>query len=212
LFSVPPIRHSLLDQVLIAADEALRTVAGANTPGRISPAAAHPEGGEPSVSAGLMRVNHAGEVCAQALYSGQSLFARDARVREALRVAASEERDHLSWCEARLGELGSRPSLLTPLWYAGSFGVGVVAGAAGDRWSMGFLAETEAQVERHLEGHLHRLPEADERSRAVIEQMKADEARHGQSGRALGGAELPLAVKAAMRLASRVMTRTAYYV
>lgn len=159
-----------------------------------------------------MRVNHAGEVCAQALYSGQSLLARDDRVRATLRMAASEERDHLAWCEGRLRELGSRPSVLSPLWYAGSFGLGVIAGAAGDRWSMGFLAETEAQVERHLEGHLQRLPPSDERSREVIEQMKADEARHGSAGRALGGADLPLPVKAAMRLASRVMTRTAYYV
>jgi ubiquinone biosynthesis monooxygenase Coq7 len=205
-------RHSLLDQFLIAADEALRTVAVGSSASRPTPAADHREGDEPRVSAGLMRVNHAGEVCAQALYSGQTLFARDERVRAALRMAASEERDHLSWCEDRLRELDSRPSLLSPIWYAGSFGLGVVAGIAGDRWSMGFLAETEAQVERHLEDHLERLPVSDDRSRAVIEQMKADENRHGNAGRALGGAALPLPVKAAMRIASRVMTRTAYYV
>ena len=205
-------RHSPLDSLLIAADEALRTIAGVSVASRPTPASSHPLGGESSESAGLMRVNHAGEVCAQALYSGQALFARDERVREALRVAASEERDHLSWCEGRLRELGSRPSVLSPFWYAGSFGLGVVAGLAGDRWSMGFLAETEAQVERHLDGHLLRLPESDARSRAVVEQMKADENRHGTSGRALGAAELPLPVKAAMRIASRVMTRTSYYV
>jgi ubiquinone biosynthesis monooxygenase Coq7 len=171
-----------------------------------------PEGGDAQVSAGLMRVNHTGEICAQALYSGQALFARDAGVRMALHTAAAEERDHLAWCRARLDELGSRPSLLDPFWYAGSFGLGIVSGLAGDRWSMGFLAETEAQVERHLEGHLDRLPLSDQRSRAVVEQMKVDESRHGEAGRALGGADLPLPVKAAMRLASRVMTRTAYYV
>ena len=159
-----------------------------------------------------MRVNHTGEICAQALYSGQSVFARDPSVRSALRRAAAEERDHLAWCRSRLEELHSRPSLLDPLWYAGSFGLGMVSGVAGDRWSMGFLAETEAQVERHLEGHLERLPQGDARSRAVVEQMRQDESRHGAMGRSLGARELPLPVKAAMRLASRVMTRTAYYV
>lgn len=159
-----------------------------------------------------MRVNYTGEICAQALYSGQALLARDERVRAALVNAAAEERDHLAWCRARLDELGSRPSVLDPFWYAGSFGLGLVSGAAGDRWSMGFLAETEAQVERHLEDHLERLPPSDARSRAVVRQMREDEARHGATGRALGARELPLAVKAAMRLASKVMTRTAYYV
>jgi 3-demethoxyubiquinol 3-hydroxylase len=205
-------RHSPLDQLLIAADEALRAVTGAAVASRPSPAATLPEGDDPRTSAGLMRVNHTGEICAQALYSGQALFARDPSVRDALQRAASEERDHLAWCRSRLDELQSRPSFLDPLWYAGSFGLGLVSGLAGDRWSMGFLAETEAQVERHLEGHLDRLPAGDERSRAVIEQMRLDENRHGALGRSLGGAELPLPVKAAMRLASRVMTRTAYFV
>jgi ubiquinone biosynthesis monooxygenase Coq7 len=159
-----------------------------------------------------MRVNHTGEICAQALYSGQALFARDPSVRAALLRAAAEERDHLAWCRGRLEELGSRPSFLDPLWYAGAFGLGMVSGLCGDRWSMGFLAETEAQVERHLEGHLERLPEGDARSRAVVEQMRADEARHGAMGRSLGANELPLPVKAAMRIASRVMTRTAHYI
>ena len=159
-----------------------------------------------------MRVNHTGEICAQALYSGQALFARDERVRAVLLGAAAEERDHLAWCRGRLTELGSRPSLLDPLWYAGSFALGVVSGVAGDRWSMGFLAETEAQVERHLEGHLERLPREDLRSRAVVMQMRDDEHRHGAAGREHGAAELPAPVKAAMRIASKVMTRTAYYV
>jgi ubiquinone biosynthesis monooxygenase Coq7 len=207
-----PMRRSPLDVMLIAADEALRSVSGAVTASRPSPAAALPEGGDPKVSAGLMRVNHTGEICAQALYSGQAVFARDPAVRAALESAAAEERDHLSWCRARLDELDSRPSLLDPLWYAGSFGLGLVSGLAGDRWSMGFLAETEAQVERHLEGHLERLPDSDARSRAVVEQMRADESRHGRTGIELGGRDLPLPVKAAMRIASRLMTRTTYYV
>ena len=201
-----------VDQLLTAADEALRTLAGAVTSSRPAPGRGEPGGSNPRHSAGLMRVNHTGEVCAQALYSGQALFARDARVRTALRSAAEEERDHLAWCRARLHELGSRPSLLDPFWYAASFGVGMASGLAGDRWSMGFLAETEDQVERHLESHLDRLPRADARSRAVVEQMRTDENRHGRMGRELGARELPLAVKAAMRVASRVMTRTAYYV
>lgn len=205
-------RHSPLDELLIAADEALRALSGAVAPARPSPAGGLDGGEFPRESAGLMRVNHTGEICAQALYSGQALLARDERVHAALVNAASEERDHLAWCRARLDELESRPSVLDPLWYAGSFGLGLVSGAAGDRWSMGFLAETEAQVERHLEGHLERLPPSDARSRAVVRQMREDEARHGSTGRNLGARELPLAVKAVMRLASKVMTRTAYYV
>lgn len=164
------------------------------------------------MSAGLMRVNHTGEICAQALYSGQSLFARDDRVRQAMRTAASEERDHLAWCRGRLVELGSRPSILDPAWYAGSFALGVLSGLTGDRWSLGFLAETEDQVERHLEGHLARLPADDRRSRAIVEQMREDESRHGTMGRDLGAAPLPAVVRRAMRIASRVMTSTAYYV
>ncbi|HET9577778.1 MAG TPA: 2-polyprenyl-3-methyl-6-methoxy-1,4-benzoquinone monooxygenase [Usitatibacter sp.] len=205
-------RYGFLDQVLIAADEALRTLAGGRSAARPSPAADLPEAPDPGEAARLMRVNHTGEVCAQALYSGQALFARDERVREALQTAAAEERDHLSWCRKRLEELNSHASVLDPLWYAGSFGMGMVSGLAGDRWSLGFLAETEAQVERHLEGHLDRLAEGDERSRAVLEQMRQDENRHGAMGRSLGGEELPLPVKMAMRMASKVMTRTAYWV
>jgi len=204
--------YSRLDSLLIAADEALRALSGAASSARPSPASTLPEGDDPRASAGLMRVNHTGEICAQALYSGQALFARDEVVREALKSAAGEERDHLSWCRERLEELDSRPSFLDPLWYVGSYGLGMISGLAGDRWSMGFLAETEAQVERHLEGHLDALPRNDARSRAVVAQMRDDESRHGALGRSLGARELPLPVKAAMRLASRVMTRTAYYV
>lgn len=205
-------RLSVLDQLLVAADEALKTLSGAGSTSRPSPAKAEPEGGDRRLSAGLMRVNHSGEVCAQALYSGQALFARDERVRAALVTAASEERDHLSWCRRRLQELDSRPSVLDPFWYAGSFALGIVSGLAGDRWSMGFLAETEAQVERHLEGHLERLPAEDRRSRAVVKQMREDEIRHGAMGRSLGATELPSPVRAAMRIGSKVMTGTAYYV
>ena len=159
-----------------------------------------------------MRVNHTGEVCAQALYSGQALVARETRVRIALQAAASEERDHLSWCRGRLDDLGSRPSLLDPLWYAGSFTMGIASGLVGDRWSLGFLAETEAQVERHLHGHLERLPADDRCSRRIVETMREDEIRHGDTGRKLGAVELPYLVRAAMSAASKVMTRTAFWV
>ncbi|MGZ5078951.1 MAG: 2-polyprenyl-3-methyl-6-methoxy-1,4-benzoquinone monooxygenase [Usitatibacter sp.] len=202
----------LVDQLLIAADEALKTLSGVASPSRPAPGRDAPQGSDARLSAGLMRVNHTGEICVQALYSGQSLFAREPRVRAALQAAAAEERDHLAWCRGRLDELGSRPSFLDPFWYAGSFALGVASGIAGDRWSMGFLAETEAQVERHLEGHLDRLPRDDARSRAVVTQMREDEHRHGAAGRALGAAELPWLVKRAMLAASKVMTGTAYWV
>jgi ubiquinone biosynthesis monooxygenase Coq7 len=210
-------RLSLLDQLLVAADEALKTLSGAQSPARPTPrahgpATLPPDAHDRRISAGLMRVNHAGEISAQALYSGQALAARDERVRTALRAAAAEERDHLAWCRDRLDGLGARASILAPAWYAGSFALGVVSGIAGDRWSLGFLSETEAQVERHLDAHLERLPESDTASRAVIEQMRLDEIRHGQSGRDLGAVELPGVVKRAMRAASKVMTSTAYWV
>ena len=160
--------------------------------------------------AGLMRVDHAGEICAQALYAGQSLMARDACVRQALEHAGAEERDHLAWCAQRLRELDSRPSLLSPFWYAGSFALGVASGAAGDRWSMGFLVETERQVEKHIDGHLERLPSGDARSRAILEQMREDEIGHANTGRSLGAAELPPPIRGAMRLVAKVMTETAY--
>ena len=206
---------SLVDHLLVAADEALRALSGSLGAARPSPCSDPrvPQAeSDRSLSSGLMRVNHTGEICAQALYSGQSLVARDPAVRSALRSAAAEERDHLAWCRDRLSALQSRPSLLDPVWYAGSFAWGVASGLAGDRWSLGFLAETEAQVERHLEAHLDRLPADDHCSRAIVSQMREDENRHGATGRALGAAELPGVVKAAMRAASRVMTRTAYWV
>jgi ubiquinone biosynthesis monooxygenase Coq7 len=211
-FRVPP---TLLDHLLGAADEALRTLSGAVTASRASPAtdrSVPASDDDRRISAGLMRVNHTGEICAQALYSGQALVAREARVRSALQVAAAEERDHLAWCRGRLADLGSRPSFLDPLWYAGSFAWGVASGLAGDRWSLGFLAETEAQVERHLEGHLDRLPADDAGSREIVAKMRDDEARHGQAGRSLGASDLPYPVKRAMQAASKVMTRTAYWV
>jgi len=202
-----------LDRTLIALDNALRTLSGAvgasrETPGRKSQAPA--DAAERRHVAGLMRVDHAGEVCAQALYAGQSLMARDEAVRLVLDHAGAEERDHLAWCAERLRELDSHPSLLSPIWYAGSFALGLVSGAAGDRWSMGFLVETERQVEKHIDGHLDRLPEGDDRSRAILEQMRADEVGHANTGEALGAAELPAPVKGAMRLVAKVMTETAY--
>ncbi len=213
-----PLPRSLpeaVDQLLIAADEALRSLTGAITAARPTPASGEPQGpqadAERTLSGRLMRVNHTGEICAQALYSGQALVAREPAVRDALRRAGAEERDHLAWCRSRLTDLGSRPSILDPVWYAGSFGFGLLSGLAGDRWSLGFLAETEDQVERHLQGHLERLPAGDEASRAVLRQMREDENRHGAMGRAMGGAQLPGPVKAAMRAASRAMTRTAFW-
>jgi 3-demethoxyubiquinol 3-hydroxylase len=212
---VAPKSLSGLDLVLAEADRALRTLSGVATPSRPSPAAQSPA--EPlddsarRHSAGLMRVNHAGEIAAQALYQGQALTARDPDLRAALRRACDEESDHLAWCAQRLSELDSRPSLLNPLWYAGSLAIGAVAGVLGDRVSMGFVAETERQVESHLHDHLERLPGEDSRSRRILEQMKSDETRHGEQARAAGGIELPAPVQTLMRLTSRVMTRTAYW-
>lgn len=205
----------VLDSLLIAADEALRALSGAAHAARPSPGSSHDvpaSDRDRRVSAALMRVNHTGEICAQALYCGQALVARDATVRAALQRAGAEERDHLAWCRDRLSDLDSRPSLLDPLWYAGSLAWGAASGLAGDRWSLGFLAETEAQVERHLDGHLERLPRDDRASRAIVEVMRDDENRHGAMGRALGAAELPSVVKGAMRAAAKVMTGTAYWI
>jgi len=159
-----------------------------------------------------MRVNHVGEVCAQALYTAQALATRNPQLRERFEKAADEETDHLAWTSARLRELGARPSLLNPFWYAGAFGLGLVAGRFGDRVSLGFVVETERQVEAHLEGHLQRLPAADHASRAIVAQMKDDEALHAAGALAEGAAELPAPVKAMMRAAAKVMTATAHYV
>src|SRR5687767_595896 len=159
-----------------------------------------------------MRVNHVGEVCAQALYQGQALTARDPVTRAALEQAAREEEDHLAWSAERMRELGARPSLLNPLWYAGAFAIGAAAGVLGDKWNLAFLAETERQVEEHLTGHLEALPQDDRRTRAVVEAMRADEAKHRASAVSLGAGELPEPVRHAMRFASRVMTTVAYRV
>jgi len=160
----------------------------------------------------LMRVNHAGEVAAQALYQGQGLTARAGAVKAAMQQSAAEETDHLAWCEQRLGELGARPSVLNPFWYAGSFAIGALAGALGDRASLGFVAETEAQVESHLGKHLDRMSREDLRSRAILERMQHDEARHGANALSLGGSRLPVPVSLAMRLTSKVMTVCAYWI
>lgn len=161
-------------------------------------------------AAALMRINHVGEVCAQALYSGQALVSRDPANVEALKQASREEVDHLAWCEQRIHELGGRKSLLNPLWFGASFGLGVTAGLLGDKWNLGFLAETEHQVAAHLHSHLQELPAQDHASRAIVSQMKIDEEHHAETAEHLGGATLPTPVKLAMRLASKVMTRTAY--
>ncbi|TCS70459.1 ubiquinone biosynthesis monooxygenase Coq7 [Sulfuritortus calidifontis] len=204
------------DNLIIQFDKALRTVFAPAHSRRPHPDANVPEAelseAEKRHAAGLMRVNHSGEVCAQALYQGQALTARDPEVQQALQAASEEETEHLAWCERRLEELGSRKSLLNPLWYAGSFTLGAIAGALGDKWNLGFLAETERQVEGHLNGHLEKLPEQDAKSRAIVEQMKADEVKHAETAIAHGGAPLPLPVKLAMRATSKILTHTAYRV
>jgi ubiquinone biosynthesis monooxygenase Coq7 len=210
-------RLDFIDQLLAAADRALRTVAAAPVAARPSPAS--PQAAHDSVlsteerteAAALMRVNHVGEVCAQALYEAQALGTPDSDLRETFIAAAREETDHLAWTEERIRELGGRTSLLNPLWYGGAFAIGLAAARLGDRISLGFMAETERQVEQHLRGHLDRLPLADRASRAVVEQMRADEARHGRAATELGGAQLPLPARLAMRAAARVMTTTAHY-
>jgi 3-demethoxyubiquinol 3-hydroxylase len=205
-----------IDRLIGEFDRALRAVAGVAQASRPSPAERVPENSvgeeERAHAAALMRVNHVGEVCAQALYQGQALTARDPATRQALDGAAREEEDHLAWSAERIRELNGRLSLLNPLWYAGSFAIGAAAGLLGDRWNFAFLAETERQVEEHLARHLEALPAADERTRAVVEAMRADEARHRQTALGLGAAELPAPVKRAMRLASKVMTTVAYRV
>jgi 3-demethoxyubiquinol 3-hydroxylase len=203
-----------MDRLIAGLDAALRTVSGVHRARRMSPAEGISEAAQDARqrphAAALMRVNHAGEVCAQALYQGQALSARDSRSRQSLEQAAREEEDHLAWSATRVHELGGRLSLLNPLWYAGSLAIGVAAGALGDRWSLAFLAETERQVEQHLTGHLAELSLEDRRSRAVIEAMRADEARHRETAIALGAAQLPQPVKRAMRALAKVMTTVAY--
>lgn len=205
---------SLGDQALATIDRALRAMLA---PARASrpvpgPAATPLSETERREVAGLMRVNHAGEMAAQGLYHGQALLARSPQLRQELETAAREETDHLAWCETRLRELADRPSLLTPLWYMGSFAIGAMAGLASDKLGLGFVSETERQVEAHLDSHLARLPESDGRSRAILRQMRDDEIEHGARARASGGVELPMPVRAAMRATARIMTRTARWI
>jgi ubiquinone biosynthesis monooxygenase Coq7 len=206
--------NSLLDLAVIAADRVLRTLAGQHVAERASPGqraeAPQLDDDRRAHAAGLMRVNHAGEVCAQALYEGQAMVARDAQVRDALLAAAREEEDHLAWCDERLRELDSRPSVLNPLWYGMSFALGAATGLLGDKISLGFVAATEDQVCRHLDRHLHELPPEDSRSRAIVAQMRDDEARHGTAALEAGGAEFPQPVKDAMTAVSALMTATSY--
>tara|TARA_R110002073_G_scaffold44428_3_gene123101 strand:- start:244 stop:870 length:627 start_codon:yes stop_codon:yes gene_type:complete len=205
-----------IDKLIIGFDGALRTLLVPAQTLRPVPGNDLPEAELSDVerieSTALMRVNHVGEVCAQALYQGQGLTARNANVQETLMQAAREETEHLAWTERRIMELGGRKSLLNPLWYGGSFAIGMFAGLLGDKWSLGFLAETEQQVGAHLAGHLQRLPHQDERSRAIVTQMQIDEAGHATMAISHGGAELPPPVKVAMKMGSKVMTRTAYWV
>jgi len=206
---------SPLDQLLVAADNALRAVfapaVAARPPGGPLPPAPDLTETERRHVAGLMRVDHAGEIAAQALYHAQAFLARDQQTRAFMLKAAEEEGDHLAWCEQRLRELHAGPSRLVPLWYAGSFAIGALAALFGDRVSLGFVNETERQVEGHLAGHLQRLPASDARSRQILEVMQADEAGHAVAARRSGGVELPAPVRALMRAASQVMTRTAYH-
>jgi len=203
----------VLDSVLRVADETLRTLfapAHSERNLKLPPEAALSEA-EKRHSAGLMRVNHAGEIAAQGLYRGQAILSRSRTTREFMQRAAGEEGDHLAWCEDRLRELNSKPSLLNPLWYLGSFVMGAAAAALGDELSLGFVTETERQVEGHLASHLDRLPATDDRSRQIVAQMKSDEAAHAQSARAAGAAELPSPLPRLMRYAARIMTSTAYW-
>ena len=203
-----------LDSLIVGFDRALRTLSGTVTPARPTPGERLPESvlepHERRDAAGLMRVNHTGEVCAQALYAAQALVARDPGVRARYAHAAREEEDHLAWTQTRLAELDARPSLLNPLWYAGSFAIGIAAGVAGDRANLGFVVETERQVEEHLTAHIERLPINDAKSRAIVEQMRDDEARHGAMAQDAGAVPLPCPLRFARRAAADVMRAVAY--
>ena len=208
----------LLDELITEFDRGLRSMTGVSRMSRPLPVPSasteHVElsDEERAHAAGLMRVNHVGEVCAQALYQAQKLATRSPTLKQAFEHAAREEEDHLAWTYKRLEALESRPSLLNPLWYAGALAIGFAAGRLGDRVSLGFMAETERQVELHLDGHLTTLPEGDHESRAIVEQMRVDEAAHGKAATDAGGIELPFPARALMRAASKIMTRTAYHV
>ena len=206
---------SPIDRLILEFDTALRSVVGGAhahrpTPGSDFGGNSSLDGAERKHAAGLMRVNHVGEVCAQALYQSQKLVARNPEIQEMLDHSGQEEMDHLAWCENRLQELGSHTSYLNPLWYAGSFAIGLAAGLAGDNWSLGFVAETEKQVENHLESHLEKLPKEDQRSRAIVDQMRIDEIAHGQAAKNAGGANLPEPIQKIMQAMSKIMTTTAY--
>ena len=205
-----------IDKFIIGFDSALRTLLTPAATLRSVPGSDLPEAdlseSEKKESTALMRINHVGEVCAQALYQGQALTARNEEVQEVLMQAAREETEHLAWTERRIAELDGRKSFLNPLWYGGSFTIGAVAGMLGDKWNLGFLAETEHQVGEHLGGHLKRLPDQDVKSRAIVTQMQIDEASHATMAMSQGGVELPVPVKMAMKMGSKVMTRTAYWV
>lgn len=209
-------RYSSLDMLIDGLDKALRTVFGPTPKTRDNPARDDiPETLTPAqqrLSGCLMRVNHSGEICAQALYQGQALTATSAPVRKTMKHAAIEENDHLAWTAQRIGELGTHTSYLGPLWYTGSFAIGAVTGLAGDKWSLGFVAETERQVVEHLQEHLRRLPPGDSKSRTILEQMCIDEGRHATVALEAGAAELPNPVKRLMRAASKVMTGTAFWI
>lgn len=210
---------SLLDQLLVSANQALQTLhAQQHDAQRPNPAATlgsqeteDLDAAQRRHVAGLMRVNHAGEVCAQALYEGQALTARSSQVRNTMKQAAEEEVDHLAWCEERLQQLDAHPTIFNPLWYGLSFGIGAAAGLAGDRWSLGFVAETERQVCKHLDHHLQQIPDQDQTSRAIIEQMREDESGHAETAVQAGASDLPAPVRHAMTLVSKVMTRASYH-
>lgn len=207
--------YSRADDLLMNVDQALRTLFGRpQITGRRNPGTDVPEGELDETQrdhiARLMRINHTGEVCAQGLYQGQALTARDPAVRASMQRSAAEENDHLDWCEQRVDELGGRLSLLNALWYAGSFAIGAAAGIAGDKWSLGFVAETERQVEGHLDEHLEQVPVHDRRTRAILEQMKTDEIEHGKKAMDHGGARLPTPIRAVMKATAKLMTRSVY--
>ncbi|MGC3980002.1 MAG: 2-polyprenyl-3-methyl-6-methoxy-1,4-benzoquinone monooxygenase [Steroidobacteraceae bacterium] len=214
--NTPPRQHSPLDTAILKLDRLLKSAVGPHVAGRPYPAAAQPETITEAAAkrqiAGLMRVNHAGEICAQALYHGQAATARTPEVRDAMLHAAQEEADHLAWCAQRLAELGDRPSLLDPLWYLGSFAIGALAGISGDRRSLGFVAETERQVTAHLQAHVERLPQDDARTRAILKQMISDEMRHGGEALNQGGELPPAPIQQVMKLTAKVMTATAQYI
>ena len=211
-----PRQLSPLDGLISQFDRTLRTLWGIhpaqrpNPAGNITETVTAPE--DRRHVAGLMRVNHSGEVAAQALYHGQAMTARSAATHESMVAASQDETDHLAWCAERIAELGGHRSVLNPLWYAGSFAIGAIAGLAGDRASLGFVAETERQVVNHLDSHVRQLPDGDARTRAIIEKMSADEARHGHDATAAGGMSLPRSIRALMSLTSKIMTKTAYWI